>query len=216
MATYYKKWTKAEILEEVHSAMKQAAALKESCIAARNDLDLSEQGRQKRISDMIDRMGASVRQHLNRSADMVQNMQNRLAADAQLDEQRAGESSHQLRVANAMRTLELRSGAMSKDEFAELVQPVAFDASARQSISAAARAGGINSWKLGAWLAELYEPVAVRKTAIEQLGKLEEHLRSCWDGHDGFDSVTGYEAEFVFSAIGTMLNHWNDEMTEYH
>lgn len=216
MVAYYKKWTKAEIHEEVHSAMKQAAAMKESCIAARNDLDLSEQGRQKHISDMIGRMGVSVRQHLDRAADMVQNMQNRLTADAQIDEQRTGEASHQLRVANAMRTLELRSASMSKEEFAELVQPLAFDTSARQSISAAARAGGINSWKLGAWMTELYEPVVVRETAIEQLGKLAEHLRSCWDRHDGFDSVTGCEADFVFGTIGTMLNHWNDEMTEYH
>ena len=216
MATYYKKWTKAEIREEIHAAMKQASALKESCLAARNDLDLSEQGQQKRISDLIDRMGACVRQHLNRAADMVQNMQNRLNADAQLDAQRTGESAHQLRVANVMKTLELRSAAMTKNECAELIQPIAFDLSAQQSISAAARAGGINSWKLGAWMAELYAPLIVRRTAIEQLHSLNEHLQNCWNEHDDFQSVTGYEADFVFGTIETMLNHWNDEMTEYH
>lgn len=216
MATYYKKWTRAEIQEEINAAMKQAVVLKESCIAALNDLDLSEQGRKKRISQLIESMGTNVKEHLHRAAEMVKDLNNRLSNDALLDEQRANEASHQLRMANAMKTLELRGSSITKKEFIELIQPLAFDLAGQQSIRAAAQAGGMSAWQAGAWAVELYAPVIARRTVIDQLKGLAEHLENCWNDCNSFERVTGYEASFVFCTVNAKLNHWNDDMTEYH
>lgn len=215
MATYYRKWTKQELENKFEQAQKQAAALKSACLAAVKDIDLSESARKRQIQTSIDRMGATIRNHFQAAAGMLKDMQGRLTSEAELDARKTQDAAHQTRLANAMKTLELRASGMSRDEFTELILPMAFDIGAQQALKAAAGAGGMNSWTAAVWLIDIFAPVEARKTAIEKLQEFAEYAEHCWDNMTALESVTGFEAEHIFANISGILKHWNDDLTRY-
>ena len=171
--------------------------------------------RQRQIQSSIHRMGGMVRKHLQSAADMLKDMHARLSGEAELDAKRTEDAAHQLRLSSAMKTLELRGGAMNKADFFELVSPLSFDIGAQQAIKAAASAGGMNSWTAAIWLIGIFEPAEVRKTAIAQLQAFAEYIEHCWDDMTTYDSVTGSDMEFVFAHISSELEHWNDALTKF-
>lgn len=144
MATYRKKWTKQQLADKIEQARRQAQALKDACLAASRDLELNDTERRHQIENIINRMGGAVMNHLKTAAGMVTDMHDRLAADAEIDAKRANDAAHQMRLANTMKVLELRGNALTREEFTELVEPLAFDRNSQQMLKGAAGAGGMD------------------------------------------------------------------------
>lgn len=175
-----------------------------------SDPDLTPQGKEKKRAEALSKAERNCQMHLATAARLLKEARQRMEREKGVEVKQSDDLAHQLRLSNAIKTLELRGRAMSDEELVQLVAPLANDPLAEQTLVAAAQAGGRDPMSTHAAIEHLFAGGSSRKKAIEELEKFEDFVRELWDrrGTDIADLS-------VCVALSMKLEHWNEDFTKY-
>lgn len=175
-----------------------------------SDPDLTPQGKEKKCAETRAAMERNCKMHLATAARLLKEARQRMEREKGAEVKQSDDLTHQLRLSNAIKTLELRGRAMSDEELVQLAAPLSRDPHAEQTLVAAARLGGRDPMRTHSVIEHLFADGAGRKRAIEELQKLEDFVRGLWNryGADAGDLS-------VCMAMSMKLEHWNENFTKY-
>ena len=208
MAGYGTKKEFEALIEKVRGEIK-AFNQKHNEINA--DPDLTREGKDKRIAEAHAALERVCKMHLTAAASLLNRVRKRLESErAAAGVQKTDDLAHQMRLSNAIKTLELRGRAMSDEELVQLVTPLAKDPLAKATIVAAASAGGRDPLRTGAAIDSLFAVGETRDKAVLELKSFEDFILGLWGR---FGAEIGDFAVTV--ALDMRLEHWNADFTRY-
>lgn len=176
-----------------------------------SDPDLTVQGKEKRSAEELNKLAQKCKRHLNQAAEVIRAACSALERTQNADDRKTDDAAHQMRLANAIKALELRGRSMTDDEIIELATPLSHDRTAKMTLVAAAQAGGCDPWRVQTKLDSLFESVQDRSETLKKLRDLEKFVKGLWDRF-GLEN-----ADFsVCVAVTERLSHWNDELTYWN
>lgn len=176
-----------------------------------SDPDLTVQGKEKRSAVEQEKLAQKCKSHLKQAAGVIYAACCALERAQNADDQNTDDTAHQMRLFNAVKTLELRGRSMTDKEIVELATPLSHDRLAKMTLVAAAQAGGCDPWRVQAKLDSLFENVQDRNEAVSKLRELKEFIEGLWDRF-------GMEiADFsVCMAVDARLSRWDDSLTHWN
>lgn len=204
---YQKKQQVNERLEAARAAIRE---YRQSCNQIQCDPDLTAQGKEKRAAEELRKLEQKCKGHLNEAARMIREVRFELERAQNANTRKADDVAHQLRLANAIKALELRGRAMTSEEIAELVKPLAHDRLAKMTLLAAAQAGGRDPWRAQNEFDDLFGEVQDRSETVKRLRELEDFIRGMWD-HFGVE-IADLSTCFTTTAH---LDHFDDTLTRW-
>lgn len=186
--------------------------LKSDIHDARNNLDWSDSGRQKYIVQLKERMGPKIDQAMHDAAVFVDGAKKKLVGQKKADAEKAGDTVHQMRLANAIKTLEMCGGRMTKQEVEGLIEPLKCDVNAKWPILAALESAGVTGFG-SVWKEELFAHHARRDKEIAELEKLSRRLTGFWTLASAYDNMDALEIQFAIANIKDKINDFDEDMT---
>lgn len=201
-------FAKKDIAAQFDAIQRDLKAYRDNRAAIMTDPDLSPAGKDKRIAEAFAQTERKCKMYLASAARMLKEARQQLEKHG-VAKRNDEEMLHQLRLANAIKSLELRGGMMNDEELVELAEPFAGDAPALQTLVAAARNGGRDPMRTQSALEPLLGEETARKQAIRELEKFEEFVRGAWARYDADDALA------LGITLEMKLEHWNETMTEY-
>lgn len=205
--------TRKKDIEFLIEKIKEASKLyKEKERQIRSDSDLTQEGKEKRCAEAKAVFERTCKMHLRSICSRISDARKRLEKErANIGVPKNEDMAHQLRLSNAIKTLELRGHTMSNEELVQLVEPLARDPLAESTIIAAAVAAGRDSQKTRAAISHLFANGNMRAKAIQKLQELENFFdNKLWKEFKG--DITNFGAQ---CAVDMMLAYWNEDFTKY-
>ena len=177
----------------------------------RNDLDLSDKGKQKRIAQMKEQWGRRIDESMQNAAGFVGSRRKDLIRNKQMDGEKACGVAHQMQLANAIKTLEMCGGRMTRQEIENLIDPLKFDVNAKWPILTALDSAGVTGFT-GAWKEEMFAHHAQRDRQIEELEKLETKLSGLWNLAAEYDDMNAFEIQIAIANIKDKLGNFDEDL----
>lgn len=207
MAYQRKKQVEAQI-EAIQSAIRDYKQLNNKIWS---DPDLTVQGKEKRSAMEQEKLAQKCKGCLNQAAAVIRAACSELERAQNADIRKTDDMAHQMRLANAIKALELRGRSMTDEEIVELAAPLSYDRMAKMTLVAAAQAGGCDPWRVQTKLNGVFENTQDRYETIDNLREFEQFIKGMWDRF-------GLEiADFsVDTVIIARLGHWNDDLTHWN
>ena len=202
---------KEQIQAELAAALDIFEKLRAECHGIQNDLDLSDTGKAKCIARARETQGARFADRLRYAAAPVSRHMHTLQDARKADAARCDNTTHQLRLANIVKALEVSGGQMSRKEVETLVEPVKHDASAKWPICAALESAGIKGFA-GAWKEELFMHHAQRDRNIMELETLDGMIRGMWNKISAFESLDDFGVQCIIANVKSKLSSFDDEL----
>lgn len=203
--------TKKEFEALIEKVRDEIKAFNQKRNEINSDPDLTREGKEKKIAEAHAALERVCKMHLTAAANLLNRVRKRLESErAAAGVKKADDLAHQMRLSNAIKTLELRGRSMSDEELVLLVTPLAKDPLARATIIAAASAGGRDPQRTGAAIDSLFATGETRDKAIQELQAFEGFVLGLWGR---------YGAEIgdfaVTVALDMKLEHWNADFSKY-
>lgn len=178
---------------------------------ARNDMDLSDTGKQKRINRLKEQFGRRIDDEMIIAASFVDSIKKKLDDQKKADAKKAGDAAHQMRLANTIKTLEMCGGSMTQQEVEGLIEPLKFDANAKWPILAALKSAGVKGFG-GIWKEELFAHHARRDLQIGELEKLSVMLSGFWKFAEASDDLEAFTVRLKLAGIKDKLSDFDEDL----
>lgn len=203
--------TKEFVMNAFNRGVNLIDVLKADIQDTRNNIDLSDSGKQKRIAQMKEQWGKRIDEAMQNAAGFVGNQKKDLINKKQADAEKACSVAHQMQLANAIKTLEMCGGRMTRQEIENLIAPLKFDVNAKWPILTALDSAGVRGFS-GVWKEEMFAHHARRDRQIEELEKLETKLSGFWNLAAEYDDMNAFEIQIAIANIKDKLGDFDENL----